>query len=349
MKLKAFRVYTLVDPEQRRRVIDEEILDQVLPEIESFEPGPHTWATLGVVPAAPRGDRLYHRSTENTLLLQFRFCERILPSGVINDLVDRRVGEMLQAEGYDRRSATKKERAQIKSEVVAERLPNALVKTTTFPVFIRGDRIIVGATSGKQCEDTLGKLRAAFGSLRVLPLETRDEPTSLLRRIAAADSAPRAEDTAMPMALLPGFTGTMVDHEDSKTSFANTPVDSDLVVEALHAGYNVTELEVLGSTEYSAGAHPAVRFKLNKALAFKGFKLAEGLIEDFSPGTTDLDDEDLAAMSQFDADVILTATFATAAIDAVESLLGGRTVSPEEEKIAEEHGPAMAPDDFDDL
>lgn len=334
--MKSFRAYVALDPAQRGRFTNETLMRDVLPNILSVDPGPHTWSTLGVVPPTPRGNTLHHHTTNNTVLLHFRRCERILPSSVINDLVDKTVGQMLEEEGDGRKIATKKERAQIKHDVVAEQLPKTVFKSTTVPVYIRNEYILIGATSARLCEAILGKLRAALGSLKVVPLDTLNPPATLLRTLAL--SGDKHQDGQSPLALRAGLAGVLVDTEDCKTTFSNTPVDSEHIVDALAEDYAVHELQILAYAD-EKDTQPTATVKVNKALAFKGFKLATGLLEDATQEAGELDDageEHLAAMSHFDATTILVAETAFDLVASIAALSGGRRVGEQETTLIEE-------------
>lgn len=357
--MKAFRAYIAIDPAQRQRFLDEDLMASVLPEIQSADPGPHTWATLGVVIPSPRGEMLYHRSTGNTVLLHFRLCERILPAATINDLTDKAIRHMLEQEGDDRKKATKKERAQVKHEIVTEELPKTHTKSKIIPVLIKGEYIVVGATSPKVCEDILSKLRAAFGSLQVLPFDTNATPTALLTELAREHSNTKLikdESGYEGYALQAGHSGSLVDADSGKMTFTNTPTNSDYIEDALNHGHIVQELQVFAYSDHEAET-PDAAVKVGKTLGFKGLKLAAGMIEARTEETAEYSDDedagDLAAMASFDANVLLTAEVVFGLIEAVADLSGGRHISDNEHKLAEEyriagHFQQLETDDSDD-
>jgi recombination associated protein RdgC len=131
-------------------------------------------APLGKGPDAP----LAHVSN-GLILLCARKEERILPGSVVRDALKEKVDEI---EAEQLRKVYKKERDQIKDEIVQAFLPRAFIrKSTTFAAIdTQSGLIYVNTSSPKKAEDLLSTLREAFGSLPVRPVTVKVAPSATL-------------------------------------------------------------------------------------------------------------------------------------------------------------------------
>jgi recombination associated protein RdgC len=113
------------------------------------------------------------------LLVCARKEERILPGNVVRDAVKEKVEEI---EADQMRKVYKKERDQIKDEIIQAFLPRAFVRrSTTFAAIAPTlGLILVNSPSAKRAEDLLSTLREVLGSLPVRPLTVKMAPTATL-------------------------------------------------------------------------------------------------------------------------------------------------------------------------
>lgn len=143
-------------------------------------------APLGKGPDAP----LVHVSGD-FLLVGARKEERILPGSVVRDALKDKVDEIETAQ---MRKVYKKERDQLKDEIVQSLLPRAFIrKSATFAAIApKQGLILVDSASAKKAEDLLSTLREALGSLPVRPLSVKIAPTATmtdwLKRQEAAEN-----------------------------------------------------------------------------------------------------------------------------------------------------------------
>ncbi len=137
-------------------------------------------ATYGFVAPFGKGEDapLVHES-QGFLLISARKEERILPGSVVKDAVKEKVDEI---ESEQMRKVYKKEREQIKDEIVQAFLPRAFIrKSATFAAIAPAQSlIIVNASSPKRAEDLLSTLREAIGSLPVRPLTVKIAPSATM-------------------------------------------------------------------------------------------------------------------------------------------------------------------------
>ncbi|MBV4524325.1 recombination-associated protein RdgC [Pseudomonas sp. SWRI74] len=111
------------------------------------------------------------------LLICARKEERILPGSVVRDAVKEKVEEI---EAEQMRKVYKKERDQIKDEIIQAFLPRAFIRrSATFAAIApKLGLIFVNSPSPKRAEDLLSTLREVIGSLPVRPLTVKMSPTA---------------------------------------------------------------------------------------------------------------------------------------------------------------------------
>ncbi|MCE0880829.1 recombination-associated protein RdgC [Pseudomonas putida] len=136
--------------------------------------------TYGFVAPFGKGEDapLVHVSGE-FLLIAARKEERILPSSVVNDAVREKVEEI---ETEQMRKVYKKERDQIKDEIIQAFLPRAFIRRSMIFAAIapRLGVILVNSASAKRAEDLLSTLREVMGSLPVRPATVKIAPVATM-------------------------------------------------------------------------------------------------------------------------------------------------------------------------
>lgn len=131
-------------------------------------------APFGKGPNAP----LVHAS-HGFLLISTRKQERLLPGSVVRDELAEKVE---QIETDQMRKVFKKERDQLKDEIVQTLLPRAFIrKSSTFAALdLEQGLVLIDTNSAKKAEDLLSTLREALGSLPVRPLSVKVAPSATL-------------------------------------------------------------------------------------------------------------------------------------------------------------------------
>src|SRR5690606_3892944 len=105
--------------------------------------------------------------------------ERILPGSVVRDALKEKVDEI---EAEQMRKVYKKERDQLKDEIVQTLLPRAFLRRSTTYSAIAPDQglVLVDSASPKRAEDLLSTLREAIGSLPLRPVTVKIAPSATL-------------------------------------------------------------------------------------------------------------------------------------------------------------------------
>ena len=183
--------------------------------------------------------------------------KRDLPSSVVKAEVDKQVEKI---ENEQCRKVYKKERDQIKDEVIMRLLPSAFIKTSLVYAIIcnKSSMIYVGHSSKTKCEEMLNAIRSVIGSLPARPLEFNHDHRAAMTRILRTGSK----------WFLFGMKATLKDIEGVETvKFTNHDLGAQEVTEHIDSGKVVTELEMLSVRD--------MRFIMNDNLTLKQIKYPE--------------------------------------------------------------------------
>ncbi|SJM92742.1 recombination-associated protein RdgC [Crenothrix polyspora] len=166
-----------------------EELEQKL-EALAFRPcGSHEETAMGwTAPLGKSAQQLQH-SSNGFIMLCAKKEERVLPSSVINEMTADKIAEKEEKEG---RKLSKKERTEIKDELIFELLPKAFTFSNNTYAYIdpKGGWLVVDSASAKKAEDLLSLLRKSLGSLPAVPLNTLDKPTAVMTEWLSSEHFP---------------------------------------------------------------------------------------------------------------------------------------------------------------
>jgi len=164
-------------------------LEQKL-EALAFHPcGPHQEFTFGwTSPLGKSNQQLVH-STNGFMMLCLKKEERLLPASVINEISQEKT---LEIEQQQARKLSKKERTEIKDEILFDLLPKAFTFSRKIYAYIdpNGGWLIVDAASAKIAEDLLSMLRKSLTSLPAVLLNTLDKPATIMTEWLIHSKAP---------------------------------------------------------------------------------------------------------------------------------------------------------------
>ncbi|PXX88751.1 recombination-associated protein RdgC [Marinobacter vulgaris] len=156
--------------------ITAEALEEKL-QADAFKPcGPQETSRQGwVSPMGKHSDLLVH-SADGYHLIALRKEEKLLPASVIKELVDEKA-ELIETEQH--RKVRRKEKDELKEEVMLEMLPRAFSKNRRCYAYLApaDGVLVVDAGSAKQAEDLASTLRKSLGSLPVRPPAVEQAPS----------------------------------------------------------------------------------------------------------------------------------------------------------------------------
>ncbi len=175
MWFKNLRLYRLTQPFK----LSPEQLDEKLA-TKPFNPcGGLDVMRYGWVPPLGRhGSSLVH-ATDGCYMICAKKQEKILPGAVVNEHLDERVGQIEAAES---RRVSRKERQDLKDEIIFTLLPKAFTRSRLDFAYIdtKSAMIVVNAGSAKRAEDLLAALREAIETLPCLPVTAQILPVQVM-------------------------------------------------------------------------------------------------------------------------------------------------------------------------
>lgn len=161
---------------------------------------------------------------------------RLLPGGVVNEELQERVEALQQKES---RPVGRKEKAELKEQIIFEFLPRAFTRSRQTPVLIdmHNSRLLVGTSSISRADQVVSALRQALGSLPVIRPTTDLVTDSLEAWLKDPQKLPSGLDIG-DRCELKDATG-----EAASMRFAGVDVSSDTVLAHL-ANMQVTRLNL---------------------------------------------------------------------------------------------------------
>lgn len=175
MWFKNLQVYRFTKP----FTLTTEVLDEQLAKFP-FQPcGSQDTSKIGFV--SPLGDEaeILTHSAGGYIMLCCKKQQKVLPAAVVNEALEEQVRELEQK---DARKVGRKERQQIKDELVMTLLPQAFKRSTRLFAYIapQDGLLIVNSASTNRAEELLVALREALGSLPVIPATCKNLPQQVM-------------------------------------------------------------------------------------------------------------------------------------------------------------------------
>ena len=105
--------------------------------------------------------------------------EKVLPAGVIRDILDEKV---LEIQNNEARNVGRKEKQELKEQITDDLLPRAFTRSSrTQAIFdTRHGYLLVNNAASAKAENILTKLREALGGLETTLPNTKQSPSSLM-------------------------------------------------------------------------------------------------------------------------------------------------------------------------
>jgi recombination associated protein RdgC len=230
----------------------------------AFRPcGSQDLQRVGWVSAMPDGELMAHQANGNTLLC-LRRQQKIVPGPAVAEALEEKIGAI---EREQARKVYRKERKQLKEEILVTLLPRALTRSSRLYAYIdrRNGWVLVNSGSHSRAEELLTQLRNDMGSLPVEPVATNSNPALVMTDWLQHGNLPA------------NFViGQQCELRDSKESsnivrVRGQELCSDEILQHVVLGKQVTRLELQW--------HEAIDFVLGEDLIVRRLRFADALRE----------------------------------------------------------------------
>ncbi|WP_428398250.1 recombination-associated protein RdgC [Marinobacter salarius] len=311
MFFKNARIFRFTRPVQ----MEAEQLESKL-EADAFKPcGPQELSRQGwVAPLGKHGETLVH-AAGGYMLICLQKQEKILPNPVVKEFVEERC-EAVEAEQM--RKVRRKEKDEIKEQVLLEMLPQAFPrnKRTYGYLSLHDGLLVVDAPTAKVAEEFASHLRKSLGSLPVRPPAVNQSP-------AFTFTGWLQETVDLPEQVVLGTDCWLEDlsQDGGKVTARGLDITSDEMRSHLDAGMQATRLTMTWDDNVS--------FSLDEDLGITRLRLGDALLEKLD----DVDADD--ALARFDAAFSLMTLELSRMIPELLEALGGedRTAIVEGEPV----------------
>ncbi|MBQ94052.1 MAG: recombination-associated protein RdgC [Marinobacter sp.] len=283
--------------------ISAEELEEKL-QADAFKPcAPQETSRQGwVPPLGKHGEQLVH-SANGYHLIALRKEEKILPGPVVKEAVEEKAEAIEFEQG---RKVRRKEKDEIKEQVMLEMLPQAFSKNRRCFAYLapQDGVLVVDAGSAKQAEDLASTLRKSLGSLPVRPPAVEQAP-------AFTFTGWLNESVDLPGKVVLGSECELKDPSEDGGVVRCKGLDlkADEIRNHLDAGMQVTKLSLTWDDNVS--------FVLDEELGIRRLKFGETLQDQLDD--VDVDD----AVAKFDAAFTLMTLELSRLIPGLLEALGG--------------------------
>lgn len=247
-------------------------LDTLLADHALRPVGPLELSTRGfVAPFGQHGDALSHRLGD-AIWVTVGGEDKLLPGAVVNDLLQKKLAQIEQAEGRKPGGRTRK---RLKDELVTELLPRAFVRPVRTDALIDTSLgvIAVDTSSRKSAESVVSELRKALGSFPALPVNAEVAPRSILTGWIAGEPLPDGVGIGDECELRdPTDTGAVVKVQRMELS-------GDEIGKHLESGKQAARLAL--------ALDDHVSFVLGEDLVVRKFKLLDGAVDQLESSDRD--------------------------------------------------------------
>lgn len=175
MWFKSMSMYRLpVDFNYERQEFSAGLDKEILKPIGPLEPS----RTGFISPFGPDSDVLLHEASD-CVLLELGGRNRVLPASVVKEAMEIKVKDVMARTG---RKPGKKQREQIKDEVLLDLMPRAFVKPSYQAAYLDLElkMLVVNAGTDKPAEVLVTHLRNGLGSFAAEPTQTEESVSAML-------------------------------------------------------------------------------------------------------------------------------------------------------------------------
>ncbi len=185
MWFKNLQIYQLADDfTLSAEALHDVMQDKVFQPCQGLDTHRSGWTSV----LGKHGDQLVHASN-GCLMFCMRREERILPASVVREAVEEKVDEL---EARENRHIGRKEKTDIKDEIIVDLLPRAFTRSQRSFGYIdpKNRRVILDCSSATRAEEVLTLMRETLGSFHVRPLAVNQAPNAILSEWVSASAPP---------------------------------------------------------------------------------------------------------------------------------------------------------------
>ncbi|MDO1509967.1 MULTISPECIES: recombination-associated protein RdgC [unclassified Neisseria] len=151
-------------------------LDGRLSNAQFTPPAGLDWYSEGFAIPTPFDGMLVYNAGGH-YLINLKREEKVLPSGVINNVLAEKVEQIQKAEA---RNVGRREKQELKEQITDDLLPRALTRSSRTHAILTDGWMLVDSATPSKAENLLTKLREALGGLDVKLPATKQSPSSLM-------------------------------------------------------------------------------------------------------------------------------------------------------------------------
>lgn len=298
MWFKNLQVYRFTKPFE----LAPEALSEAL-QTKEFQPcGSQDVSRYGWVPPLGHHGTDFVHAANGFVMVCAKKQDKLLPAAVINEMVAEKIVDIQASEG---RAVGRKERQNLKDDVILELLPRALVKSSLQFAFIAQQQglLIVDAASSKRAEELISFLRETIGSVPVIPVVANNIPQQIMTQWLLSGEPPHSFEFGHECELRdPSDEGGVIrcKHQELTSSEIGSHIKAGMYVSKLGLCWN-----------------DSIDFMVDDQLAIKRLGFGEIIQEK----ANQLDAVDAAA--QFDQDFAVMTLELVALINALIAVFGG--------------------------
>lgn len=300
MWFKNLRIYRFTKPFS----LSVEALNQALAEDAFVACGSQEQKRMGWVSPITGAveDNSFTHASQNYFMVCAKRQEKILPAAVVNEFLAEKVSLI---EAHEDLKVGRKQRLQLKDEVMMELLPKAFTRSQLQYAYIAPDQgyLVIDAASASKAEELINCLRDSLGSMPVVPLSSHQTPVDTMTAWVSGQSTGNN--------LVLGDECQLADAQDAGSVIRCKQQDlsSTDITNLLASGMLVTKL--------SLHWNEAVNFILDDQLALKRVRFADQIREQANEANA----ENLA--QEFDVEFSVMSIELTALIKDLMQALGG--------------------------
>ncbi|UTW45889.1 recombination-associated protein RdgC [bacterium SCSIO 12696] len=224
--------------------VDEKTLHDQLAE-QAFTPcGSQDVSRTGWVRPLGGEEGLFLHNSNGFQMLAAKRQDKVLPAAVVNEQVQEKVEDIEAEQG---RKVGRKERQEIKDEMIFSLLPRAFVRSRIQHGYLdsKHQLLVVNSASAKGGEEFCEGLRAAVGSLPVIPLTTMDTPAQVMTSWLQSGNAPEGFELGTECELRdPSDEGGVI-------RCKNQLLTADEIRNHIQAGMYVSKIELVSKSGIS--------------------------------------------------------------------------------------------------